>query len=104
VLHPFVAWSAAAFRDSPSDIVERAFPLACFAVQAVGWIGGFYLVMNSFIHTGRTKRNAGTVKFRRTFGPANLGIKDRQVRRLFLAVLGRSYCGECVLIEILVGF
>jgi len=34
-LHPLIAWSAAAFRSRPADIIEGTLYLACLTVQTV---------------------------------------------------------------------
>jgi hypothetical protein len=78
-LHSLIARSAAAFGDSPSDIVERTLPLAGLTVQAVGWIGWLYFIVNGLIHTRRAERNAGTVEYRCAFGFANLRVQNRQM-------------------------
>ena len=78
-LHSFIARSTAAFRNRPPDIVERTFPLAGLAVQAVGWIGRLYIIADGLIYSRRAERNAGTVEYQRASGPANLRVQNRQV-------------------------
>ena len=101
-LHSLVAWSAAAFGDGPSDIIQGALSLAGLAMQAVRGIGGLDLAVNRLIDPRGTEGNAGTVKQGRTFRPAQFGIPNGQMGRFFLAMLGGRHCGEGVLIKILI--
>ena len=78
-LHSLITRSTAAFRDRPSDIVERAFPLAGLAVQAVGWVGRLYFIADGLIYARRTEGDAGTVEHRCAFGPANIAVQDGQM-------------------------
>ena len=78
-LHSLIAWSAAAFRDRPPDIVERTLPLAGLAVQAVGWVGRLYFIAHRFINPRRAECNTGTAELRCASGPANVGIQNRQM-------------------------
>ena len=78
-LHTFIAGSAAAFRDGPADIVERALPLAGLAVQTVRWIGRLYFITDGLIYARRTESDAGTVEHRCAFGPANIAVQNCQM-------------------------
>ena len=66
-LHGFVFRAAGRFGDGPADVVKRAFPLAGFAVQAVGRIGGLDLLVDHFIDACRAERNAGRAELRGAF-------------------------------------
>ena len=66
-LHTFIARAPTAFWGSPADIIERAFSLAGFTVDAVRLICRPDLVMDSLIDPCWTKGDAGTIKLRGAF-------------------------------------
>ena len=78
-LHSLIAWPAPAFRNSPPDIVERALPLAGFAMQTVGWIGWLYFIVHRLVYTRRAECNTGTIEYGCAFGLANGRIQNRQM-------------------------
>ena len=79
LLHLLIARSAAAFRDSPADIVERTLLLARLAVQTVGRVGRLHFIMHRLINPRRAECNTGTAELRCAFGIANIRIQNRQV-------------------------
>ncbi len=70
-LHLFIAWSAAAFRNAPSDIVERTLSLASLAVQTVRRIGRQYFVVDRLIYSCGAERDTGTIEHGCAFGFTN---------------------------------
>jgi hypothetical protein len=76
-LHRFIARAAGAFRGGPADVVKGAFPLAGLAVQTVGGIGGFDLVVYHLIDARRAKRDARPSEFRRAFFHANAALVNQ---------------------------
>jgi len=103
-LHSFVARSAGAFGDGPSDVVEGALSLAGFAVEAVRGIGGFDLVVDGFVYAGGAEGDAGAVECRSTFGSADIGVYNGKMRGLVFPVLGCGPSGEGIFIELFVAF
>ena len=79
ILHTFVSRSAGAFRGGPSDVVEGTLSLAGLAVQAVGRIGWFYLVVYRLIYTGGAEGDAGAVEARRALCLADIRVEDGQM-------------------------
>ena len=94
MLHTFISGTAGAFRGGPADIIEWAFALAGFAVDAVRWICGPDLVADSLIDTCRTKGDAGTIEFWGAFLRAGIVVDNCQVAWLFLAMGSCSQGGE----------
>ena len=99
----FVTGAAGAFGGSPADVIKRAFALAGFAVDAVRWICGPDLVMDSLIDACRAKGDAGTIEFWGAFLRAGIGVDNCQVAGLFLAMGSCSEGGEGRLVISLVG-
>jgi len=62
-LQSLITRPASTLGGRPADIIERAFPLAGLAVQAIGRIGRLYLLADSFVYTGRAERNARPAEF-----------------------------------------
>ena len=102
-LHTFITGAAGAFGGGPADVIEWAFALAGFAVDAVRWICGPDLVMDSLIDTCRTKGDAGAIEFWSAFLGAGIGVDNCQVAELFLAMGSCSQCGECSFVISLFG-